>query len=59
MRIVATPVGMSKTPARIQGMAPEHGQHTEDVLLEAGYSWEEIDALRQEGVVGPGVQGGA
>jgi crotonobetainyl-CoA:carnitine CoA-transferase CaiB-like acyl-CoA transferase len=53
VRIVATPITLGKTPARIQGMAPEHGQHTEDVLLEAGYSWEEIEALRGAGVVGP------
>ena len=53
MRIVATPVTFGKTPARIRSMAPEHGQHTEEVLLEAGYSWEEIDSLRGEGVVGP------
>ena len=26
--------------------SPEHGQHTEEVLLELGYTWEEIEALR-------------
>jgi CoA:oxalate CoA-transferase len=31
--------------------APEHGQHTEEILLEAGYSWEEIGALRDAGVI--------
>jgi len=30
---------------------PEWGQHTEEVLLEFGYSWEEIAALREEGAV--------
>lgn len=25
---------------------PEHGQHTEDVLLQLGYTWEEIEELR-------------
>lgn len=25
---------------------PEHGQHTEDVLLELGYTWEQIEELR-------------
>lgn len=31
--------------------APEHGQHTEDVLLELGYTWEEIGALREAQVL--------
>jgi crotonobetainyl-CoA:carnitine CoA-transferase CaiB-like acyl-CoA transferase len=31
--------------------APEMGQHTEEVLLEFGYSWEEIAALREEGAI--------
>jgi crotonobetainyl-CoA:carnitine CoA-transferase CaiB-like acyl-CoA transferase len=53
MRMVSTPVQLSKTPPRIRSMAPELGQHTEEVLLEAGYSWEEIEALREAGVIGP------
>jgi crotonobetainyl-CoA:carnitine CoA-transferase CaiB-like acyl-CoA transferase len=53
LRMVTTPVQLSATPARIRGLAPEHGQHTEEVLLEAGYTWEEIAALRREGAVGP------
>jgi len=31
--------------------AAEHGQHTEEVLLELGYTWEEIAALRDAGAV--------
>jgi crotonobetainyl-CoA:carnitine CoA-transferase CaiB-like acyl-CoA transferase len=53
VRMVSTPVQLSKTPARIRSMAPELGQHTEEVLLEAGYTWEEIDALRTAGAIGP------
>jgi crotonobetainyl-CoA:carnitine CoA-transferase CaiB-like acyl-CoA transferase len=51
--MVATPVQLSKAPPQIRGLAPELGQHTEDVLLEAGYTWDEIEALRTEGAVGP------
>mgnify|MGYP003581550129 CR=1 FL=1 len=31
--------------------APEHGQHTEAVLLAHGFSWEEISALKEEGAI--------
>ncbi len=31
--------------------APELGQHTEEVLLELGYSWEQIAALRENHVI--------
>jgi crotonobetainyl-CoA:carnitine CoA-transferase CaiB-like acyl-CoA transferase len=41
---------MSKTPPRIQGGGPPLGQHTEEVLLEAGYTWEELEAFNRAGV---------
>ena len=31
---------------------PSLGQHTEEVLLEHGYEWEDISALREEGAFG-------
>ncbi len=52
IRMVPTPVGLSKTPVELRGAAPELGQHTEEVLLEAGYTWEDIEALRTEGAIG-------
>jgi crotonobetainyl-CoA:carnitine CoA-transferase CaiB-like acyl-CoA transferase len=50
--MVAAGVNLSATPATIRTPAPEFGQHTEEVLLEAGYSWEEIERLREAGVTG-------
>jgi len=41
------PLGLSLTPGRLEP-APELGQHTEQVLEELGYSWEQIKALREE-----------
>jgi crotonobetainyl-CoA:carnitine CoA-transferase CaiB-like acyl-CoA transferase len=41
---------MSKTPPEIQGGGPQLSQHTEEVLLELGYSWDEIEALNRKGV---------
>jgi len=31
------------------GPAPETGQHTEEVMLELGYSWEDIARIREAG----------
>jgi crotonobetainyl-CoA:carnitine CoA-transferase CaiB-like acyl-CoA transferase len=35
-----------RTPAAIAGPAPRIGEHTDEILAEAGYSAEEIDALK-------------
>jgi len=48
---VGCPIRFSKTPARIYREAPELGQHTEEILLELGYDWEDIARFREEGVV--------
>ena len=45
------PVEFSETPAQIVGAAPELGQHTEDALLELGYSWADIERLHDSGVI--------
>ncbi len=52
VKTLGFPVKFSETPASIQGPAPEFGQHTEEVLLEAGYSWEDIATLREQGALG-------
>jgi formyl-CoA transferase/CoA:oxalate CoA-transferase len=51
VRVVNTPVRFSATPSSPGVRAPELGQHTEEVLLEAGYSWEEIAALSEAGAI--------
>ncbi|HEY7293398.1 MAG TPA: CoA transferase [Dehalococcoidia bacterium] len=48
-RIVGTPVHFSDTPSRPGIATPELGQHTEEVLIESGFTWEEIAALREHG----------
>jgi len=48
--IVAPPVRFSETPADPAGVAPELGQHNEEILLELGYSWDDIGALSDENV---------
>ncbi|MEZ4502587.1 MAG: CoA transferase [Dehalococcoidia bacterium] len=49
MRVPGPPVRMSATPPRIQGAGPELGQDTEAVLLDGGFTWPEIEALREAG----------
>ncbi len=49
--VVATPVRFSDTPAVAAAAVPELGQHTEEVLLELGYSWDEISALSDARVI--------
>jgi len=51
VKIVNHPFHFSETPASVRRPSPEFGQHTEEVLLEAGYSWEEIENLRREEVI--------
>jgi crotonobetainyl-CoA:carnitine CoA-transferase CaiB-like acyl-CoA transferase len=53
LRMVGLPVTFGRTPGRITGIGPEFGQHTEEVLLEAGFEWDEIAQLRRAGVIGP------
>jgi crotonobetainyl-CoA:carnitine CoA-transferase CaiB-like acyl-CoA transferase len=53
LKMVGLPVIFSKTPGRIRSFGPEFGQHTEEVLLEAGLSWDELTELRKAGVIGP------
>ena len=47
-RVVGSPIRMSETPTQPSVAAPELGQHTEEILLELGYTWEQIGELRDE-----------
>lgn len=49
--MIGSPIRLSDTPIRPQALAPELGQHTEEILLELDYDWEAIAALRDAGVV--------
>jgi len=52
LRIVKSPVAFGATPSAVAGPAPELGQHTEEVLLEAGFGWEDIARLKDSGALG-------
>jgi crotonobetainyl-CoA:carnitine CoA-transferase CaiB-like acyl-CoA transferase len=51
MEVVANPVKLSKTPATIRMPAPTFSQHTEEVLLEHGFTWEDIVQLKDQGII--------
>jgi alpha-methylacyl-CoA racemase len=60
VRQLGPPIKLSRTPASVREPGPALGEHTHEVLREAGYSDEEISVLEQAGAVaGPaaGVQG--
>ena len=42
---------LSGTPGKVRSLSPLPGEHTDEILQELGYKREEIENLRQEGVV--------
>ena len=51
LRTLGSPIKLSATPPDVCRRAPLLGEHTDQVLAEAGYNEREIAALRQSGVV--------
>jgi len=51
MKVIANPVNLSETPATYRMPSPEFSQHTEEILLETGYSWEDIARFKEQGVI--------
>lgn len=48
---LANPVMMSKTPSSVRMPAPEFSQHTEEILLEFGYTWDDIGTFQDDGTI--------
>jgi succinate--hydroxymethylglutarate CoA-transferase len=51
VKLVNTPVKYSHSTPGIRTPPPTLGQHTNDVLKALGMDSEEVDSLRQEGIV--------
>jgi len=51
VEMIAAPGQFSQTPGSIRSAAPQLGQHTEEILLEAGYTWEDITRFKDQGVI--------
>jgi crotonobetainyl-CoA:carnitine CoA-transferase CaiB-like acyl-CoA transferase len=50
-KMVGFPWDFSQTPASVRREAPELGQHTEEILLELDYNWDDITQLKTEEVI--------
>jgi crotonobetainyl-CoA:carnitine CoA-transferase CaiB-like acyl-CoA transferase len=50
LRMVRAPVTFDDRPAEL-GVAPEFGQHTEEILLELGRSWDDIAGMKESGAI--------
>jgi crotonobetainyl-CoA:carnitine CoA-transferase CaiB-like acyl-CoA transferase len=51
VRVISQPVRLSRTPATVVAAAPGWGEHTDEVLREAGFDEAEIARLHADGVV--------
>lgn len=51
-RLVSAPMHFDGTPTAPSGASPELGQHTEEILLDAGLDWDAISAARDSGALG-------
>ena len=49
-RLPTVPVQFDEQPPALR-VAPEHGEHTETILLELDYTWDEIIALQDAKVI--------
>jgi len=48
---VLNPINVGDGEKTIRSVAPEFGQHTEEVLIEHGYDWEDITRFRDKGII--------
>ncbi len=51
IELVAQPIKMSDTAFEIRSATPALGEHTDEVLLQAGYTADEIKALAEAGAI--------
>ena len=50
LRVASPPMNFSKSPASVRQLPPRLGEHTEEVLAEAGYAEEQIEGMLSKGV---------
>ena len=50
-KVIGFPYNFSQTPASLRRPAPEHGEHSEEILLEIGYTWDDVAKLKEKEVI--------
>jgi crotonobetainyl-CoA:carnitine CoA-transferase CaiB-like acyl-CoA transferase len=50
-KIVTTPIRLNKEAPKIRMLAPEIGQHNEEILLELNYTWDDIVHLKDKNII--------
>jgi crotonobetainyl-CoA:carnitine CoA-transferase CaiB-like acyl-CoA transferase len=50
VQLVASPAQFDEVPVTVE-RAPEHGEHTELVLMDLGYDWDQIAAMKDSGAI--------
>jgi formyl-CoA transferase len=51
LHLINQPVKLSRTPARLATASPEHGEHSDEILREAGYDAAAIAQFRKDKVI--------
>ncbi|MGH9084958.1 MAG: CoA transferase, partial [Acidimicrobiales bacterium] len=50
VQLVASPAQFDETPVTVE-RAPEHGEHTELLLMDLGYDWDQLTAMKESGAI--------
>jgi crotonobetainyl-CoA:carnitine CoA-transferase CaiB-like acyl-CoA transferase len=50
VQLVASPAQFDEAPISVE-RAPEHGEHTELLLVDLGYDWDELAAMKESGAI--------
>lgn len=50
-KAINSPVKWTESECRIRSVAPQLGQHTEEILLELGFSWDDLSQLKKDATI--------